>query len=318
MAARRGTSRDRRVDTPCRSPTWAPRRAAARPLAASPPLARTLRRAAAPVLATTLVACQPPVGDPERELPGSSSAADPSAGSVPLDPSITAGTTDSGMLDTGEHPPDYPSPDCAYLLVPGPTSDVAATPRPDHDAEVLALSIDPTRAAAPQARYDVVTADLAAIRALDPSLAQVHVGCAFPNGIAFWFFDDEAVNDALFADDYHAWDCHNAYFHHTQTLRIDGLAVAIELDGVFGEAVGQAYAGLPGLGDQAAHWFQRDDWPVPTQTSPDCTPTAGSLTLTATLLPTDALDQRDYRFERTDGTAVVYRVTPREPPQPLR
>lgn len=278
--------------TPCRSPAWA--------------------------VAAVLVACQPPAGDPRRELPGSSSAsAETSTGPAPVDPSTSA-TSGPVALDTNAPRPDeYPAPDCATLLLPGPYTDVAATPRPDHDAEVLALSVDPSRAAAPQARYEVVTADLAAIRALDPSLADVHVGCVAPNGIAFWFFDDEAVNDALFADDYHAWECHNEYFHVRRAERIDALAVAIELDGVFGEMVGQAYAGLPGLGDQAAHWFQRDDWPVPTHSGPDCTATTGAITLTTTLLPTGALDQRDYRFERTDGTSVVYRVTSRGPPQLL-
>jgi hypothetical protein len=227
-------------------------------------------------------------------------------------------TLDTDAAPPDHPPPDYPAPDCATVLLPGPASDVAATPRPDHDAEVLALSLDPTRAAAPQARYDEVTADLAAIRALDPSLADVHVGCVVPNGLAFWFYDDEPVNDALFAGDYHAWDCYNAYFRVRQAPRIDELAVAIELDGVFGQAVAESYASLPGLADQTPYWFQRADWPVPARTGLDCAPVAGDITLTATLAPDGALDQRDYRFERPDGTSVVYRVTPTLPPQVLR
>lgn len=270
-----------------------------------------------PALAATLVACRPAEGGPHRELPGSSSA-DPSTG--PADADTTAAVDSSGphVLDTGDAPPSYPAPDCATQLLPGPSPDVAATPRPDHDAEVLALSVDPTRVAAPQARYDVVTADLAAIRALDPTLAEVHVGCMFPNGIAFWFFDALDVNDALFAGSYHAWDCHNDYFHVRQEPRVDGLAVAIELDGVFGEAMNEAYASLPGLDDQAAWWFIRDDWPGTEAYGPDCDATAGAITLTAALLPDGTLDQRDYRFERADGSSVVYRVTPTEPPQILR
>jgi hypothetical protein len=272
------------------------------------------RRTLALVLAATSGACGPAETDPHRTLPGSSSA-DPSTDEAGTTAAITTGLDE---LDTGTQRPRYPAPDCATLLLPGPPSDVAATPRPDHDAEVLALSLDPTRVAAPQARYDVVTADLAAIRALDPTLADVHVGCVVPNGIVFWLFDDLDVNDALFAGTYHAWDCHDDYFHRRQELRVDDVAVAIELDGVFGEAMNEAYASLPGLDDQGAWWFPRDDWPGPEGYGPDCEAAAGAITLTATLLPDGALDQRDYLFERTDGSLVVYRVTPTEPPQLLR
>jgi len=111
-------------------------------------------------------------------------------------------------IDSGSLPPDYPAPDCTLYVLPGPYELVAATPRPDHDAEVLALALDPTAVAAAPADYDTITADLGAIRALDPTLADVHVGCVVPSGIAFWFFDDEDVNQAIWADDYQAWDCH--------------------------------------------------------------------------------------------------------------
>jgi hypothetical protein len=296
MAARRARRRWRTAPAD-RSPD---------PLAAR----RAPRRSLACTLVATLVACHEPAADPHRELPGSSTTeVDPTTGSP--DPSSTG----PQALDTGPDHSGYPPPDCAPLLLPGHPSDVAATPRPDHDAEVLALSVDPTQAVATQARYDTVTADLAAIRALDPMLEPVHVSCVLPNGIAFWFFDHEDVNAAIFAGDYHAWDCHDGYYHRLQELRIDGLAVAIELDGVYGEAVWQAYAALPGLDDQAPYWFQRDDWPVPTSTDASCTHAAGSITLTATLLPDQALDQRDYRFELESGEVVVYRITPTEPPR---
>lgn len=282
----------------------APRDLAPAPRRASRPLAPV------PALAVTLVACRPAEGDPHRDLPGSSSA-DPSTGTAVTDTASDSSGPD--VLDTGDGPPSYPAPDCATVLLPGPSSDVAATPRPDHDAEVLALSLDPSKVAAPQASYDVITSDLAAIRALDPTLADVHTSCVFPNGLVFWFFDALAVNDALFAGSYHAWDCHNDYFHRLQELRVDGLAVAIELEGVYGDAMVEAYASLPGLDDHEPFWFPAPGGPVS-----DCTPVAGAITLTATLLPEGALDQRDYRFERADGSSVVYRVTPGEPPQILR
>lgn len=269
-------------------------------------------------LVALLVACPEPAADPHRDGPGSSSSnsstSDASSGAPP--PATSTGTTFES-LDTGPGRPGYPAPDCATLFMIGNPADVAATPRPDHDAEVLALAIDPTKAVASQARYDTVTADLAAIRDLDPTLATVHVGCVLPNGVAFWFYDDEDVNQAIYADEYHAWDCHHAYYHHRQTVRLDGIAVAIELDGVYGDAVWQSYGGLPGLGDQAPYWFQHDGWPVPASTGSRCTPVAGSITLTATLLPTGELDEREYRFERENGEVVVYHVSPSEPPQPV-
>lgn len=267
------------------------------------------------MLAALLVGCHEPAADPHRAPAGSSTSASESTSGAP--PSDDSGTTLQG-LDTEAPPrPGYPPPNCETLLLPGPPADVAATPRADHDAEVLALAIDSTQAVAKQSRYDIITADLAAIRAIDPTLATVHVGCVLPNGVAFWFFDDQDVNQAIYADDYHAWDCLHHYYHHLQTVRIDGIAVAIELDGVYGDAVWQAYAYLPGLDDQSPYWFQRDDWPVPPDTSSRCTPVAGSITLSVTLLPNGALDEREYRFERETGEVVVYRVTPTEPPQPV-
>ena len=275
------------------------------------------RRALAWAVPASLVACEAPADEgPHRELPGST-AADPSTGPVPAD-TTAADSTGPAVLDPDHGRPGYPAPDCTTLLFPGPPSDVAATPRPDHDAEVLALSIDPTRVAAPQARYDLISADLAAIRALEPALAEVHVGCVVPNGLAFSFLDAEDVNDALFAGDYHAWDCHHAYFRRRQELRLDELTVAIELDGVFGQAMVDAYASLPGLGDHAPHWFPQGGWPVPAEPGSACTPVAGSITLTATLLPGGTLDPRDYRFEHPDGTSVVYRAGSTGPPQRLR
>lgn len=51
---------------------------------------------------------------------------------------------------------------------------------------------------------------------------------------------------------------------------------------------------------------------------PDCEPVAGSITLTATTLPDGALDLRDYRFDRTDGSTVIWRVGATGPPVLLR
>lgn len=263
-----------------------------------------------------LGACREPApADPHRSPPDSSSSGTAAAPDAPASSSDDSTTLQS--LDTDPHAPEFPSPDCSASLLPGHPADIAATPRSDHDAEVLALLVDPAQAVATQARYDTVAADLAAIRALDPTLTTVHVGCVAPNGIAFWFYDDEDVNRAIHADAYGAWDCINARYHLLEIVRIDAVAVALELDGVYGSAVWEAYAGLPGLGDQQPHWFQRADWPVPPITGSRCTARSGSITLVASALPTGALDEREYHFVRETGEQVVYRVTPTEPPQPV-
>ncbi len=204
---------------------------------------------------------------------------------------------------------DYPAPDCAPLLVPGVLADVIATPREDHDAEVLALTIEPEQLVAPQARYEQVAADLGAIRALDPALEEVHTGCEFPNGIQFWLFSDRDIPLAIEQGNYHTWDCINAHYGVTRVQRIDGVAFAIELDGVYSEVLRDEYATIPELADNDGYWFSREPWSIEASGFGECTATAGAITLQADLLGDGSLGDRRYRFEHATGEVVEYQVT---------
>lgn len=229
-------------------------------------------------------------------------------------PSTTSETDDSSTTsgDGGTTGDPYGPPDCAALVLPGDPADVAATPRVDRDAEVLALALDPSKAVAPQQHYDVVATDLAAIRALDPTLADVHTGCVFPNAIEFWFFVDAEPSFALFKGEFHVWDCHNAFYDPYGWYPIDGVGWVLELDGVFSDVVRQSYDDLPYLEDSSATWVTDHQL-----SSGRCTPPENGLTLAATFTPDETLDQRDYRFELATGESIVYRVTPTQPPTPV-
>lgn len=154
----------------------------------------------------------------------------------------TDGTDSEGAGD------DWGAPDCATVELPGPAEDVAATPRADRDAEVLALTVSPYAIAAPQDTYDIIAADLAAIRALDPTLADVHPTCDDATSIEIWIHsDDLELVQAISLMQYKAWDCHNERFGVEQVSRIDGIAFRLSYAGVFGSPLRDLYASLPGL-----------------------------------------------------------------------
>jgi hypothetical protein len=221
-----------------------------------------------------------------------------STGAVTTD-AVTTGSTG----ESWEEPPD-----CGMLQLPGEPADLAQTPRADRDAEVLALGVEPALAVAPQARYEVVRADLAAIRAIDPPLADVHVAPAWTDSLAFWFWDyDFELMRAMQDGQYRAWECHNARYGAGTPWQIDGLAFMVTFDGLYGEAVRDAYAALPGLGEGDEVHLTSSCFLA------ECEE-AGSITLTATLDAEGALDVRDYRFESTEGDVTVYRVTPGDAP----
>lgn len=250
-------------------------------------------------------------------------------------PDSTEATTDSGVastgasetsagdsdVDAGELPPDWElPPSCDELELPGDPLDVAATPRADRDAEILALGLAPELLVARQDRYDVIEADLAAIRALQPGLEDVHVECEVPDGYAFWF-DAIDVVGAVWLGLYRAWDCHNAFYgieHHAvgeggDVRRIDGLGFAVRVTGVLAPSFIEAYRTLPGLEDAQISPF----WGPLDAFAYECVPTGASITLEATLDPGGDLDERTYTFVHPDHGTVIYLVGPGSPPMPI-
>lgn len=260
-----------------------------------------------------VVACG--TADPPAIPVGTESSTNDSGGS---------GTESTGVAEsssgTGETPSWEQPPSCEELVLLGDPMDVAATPRADRDAEILALGLAPELVVARQDRYDVVAADLAAIRQLQPELADVHVECEIPYGYAFEF-DQIDVVDAVWIGWYHAWDCHNAFYgieHNPvgeggDVWRIDGLGFAMEVSGVLAPSFIEAYRTLPGLEEASIGPY----WAPHAGFADDCEPTGANVTLDATFDAAGELDERTYTFEHPELGTVVYLVTPGELPMQI-
>lgn len=91
--------------------------------------------------------------------------------------------------------------------------EIAATPRADADAEILAL-LTAGQLTAPEDLYQRVVDDLAAIRAENPMLTDHHARTPWGfGGIAVSF--DEAGTQMIQAGTYEGWDCPNAHYGAT-------------------------------------------------------------------------------------------------------
>jgi hypothetical protein len=92
----------------------------------------------------------------------------------------------------------------------GTAEELAATPRQDRDTEWMALVLG-RRLTAPEALYARLTADLAAIAALEPIIPLIgFYGLWIPNSLVVEF--DRASYDAIAAGTYGAWDCLNDWY----------------------------------------------------------------------------------------------------------
>jgi hypothetical protein len=97
-------------------------------------------------------------------------------------------------------------------------AEIAATPRADTNLELLALQLSPGRFTAEQAIYDRVVRDVSAIRAAEPSLADI---AYWPNDDGRGLFlelADQGTLMAMQAGSYHAWDCLNQTFIETKLV----------------------------------------------------------------------------------------------------
>lgn len=246
------------------------------------------------LLAVLLAACGPGHADDDADASGATAT----TGDTMTDGTPTTGSTDA---------PWEQAPDCQGLRLPGDPADLAATPRPDRDAEVLALSAAPSLAVARQIHYELVRADLTAIRAIDPPLADVHVALTHFDALELWFLDgSRRALDSIWAGEYRAWDCLNQHYGGSDPWPIDGSGFLLRFDGRYGEAVRDVYAALPGLEEAD---ISRSSVCIIS----DCE-FAGTIELTPTVDPGGDLVTREYRFESKDGVVRVYRVVEGEAP----
>lgn len=190
--------------------------------------------------------------------------------------------------------------ECAALELPGEPDDLASTPREDRDAEILALELDPSRIVAREVDYGIVAEDLAAIRALAPEVAEIHIACRGMLGFSLWWWSGAStVINEIYNGTFRAWDCHNAHYgvDAGDITRIDGIAFAVQFDEVYSSEVTEVYAGVPGLEDvDFSPWFD------------DCDGTEGTITLQAVLGDDGAPTERTYRFTHPELGEIAYRV----------
>jgi phage tail protein X len=132
----------------------------------------------------------------------------------------------------------------------GSAEEIAVTPRWDGNLELLALYLDEGRLTASRETYARVVADINAIRAANPSLADVGF---YPrsDGKGVQLLPDEITAESIRRREYSAWDCLNE-FYGLETLDArdlgSGLSVFIRLKGIYDmRVVANVYRRLPGI-----------------------------------------------------------------------
>ncbi|MCH9683356.1 MAG: hypothetical protein K0V04_18110 [Deltaproteobacteria bacterium] len=169
------------------------------------------------LVASVIVACTP---DPEdvvadSDPTGGSAGSSTSGGAGPgtgADASDGDGQTETGSADTTMGEPVGP---CAGYEGVVTAEQVAMSPRPNEEAEVLAIEAS-GEAVAPQSLYTRIETDLALLRALDPSIADIILTWGvWPDQLNL--FPDEETRAAMVAGTYTAWDCSNAHYQVVET-----------------------------------------------------------------------------------------------------
>ena len=238
--------------------------------------------------------------------PAGSSATDATdaASTATLDtPSTTHAEGDTDTADP------FAAPDCAALALRGNAADVAATPRSNRDAEVLAASAVPDALVASEANYQRIVDDLAHMRADRPALEDMHADCLVPVGFSAWFDGSVDIVNAMSVGDYHAWDCHNAYYDTTQ-YRIDGIGYAVAFEGVYSAGILEAYRPLPGFETATlAPFFDAVD-----PYTDACEPPGGTVAVSATIDGAGVLAERTYVWTDAEGIVVQYAAAAGEAP----
>lgn len=132
----------------------------------------------------------------------------------------------------------------------GTPEEIALTPRADENLELLALSLEPGRITASTSTYERVVADIAAVRAVSPDLADVRYFAADDGKTIYLGLTDIAAQ-SLRAGKYSAWDCLNDAYGFTSITQNDAFGssyVLIQLHGIYDVGrLATLYAQLPGV-----------------------------------------------------------------------
>lgn len=130
--------------------------------------------------------------------------------------------------------------------LPGTPQDIAATPRPDENLELLALRLSDS-VTADEATYQRLVRDLASIRALEPAVRSIGYFSPFHGEALYVSFDDPQyakVRDR----DYHAWDCLNEHLNVTSVSPTSRNGVSLTFKGRFNvPKLAALYSKLPGV-----------------------------------------------------------------------
>ena len=155
------------------------------------------------------------------------------------------------------HPPGAPFPpiqDTAAFATcgvapacgQGTPAEIAATPRADEEAELVALFLG-GGLTAPQALYQRVREDLAALRAAHPEVAGAHYAPPH-DGRTLLFTFDPATADAVRAGTYAGWSCLNDWYGAVEIFAYTFDGAFVEFAGLFDtERIAPEYALLPGV-----------------------------------------------------------------------
>lgn len=143
----------------------------------------------------------------------------------------------------------------------GTAAEIAATPRPNAEAEALALLLGPGITADPGI-YARLDADLAQIRTLWPSLADVGFLLIWdPSGLLVEL--TPSAYEALQAGQYTEWDCLNTWYHGRFSHVAGPPWVVLQFEGSFHPyRIGADYAALPGVVRVEANHFGYPGVPI--------------------------------------------------------
>jgi len=194
-----------------------------------------LRIRSALVCGLVTLACGPEPGSTETATEtgstSTSSVGDGSGATTAPEATSTSTSTSADSADTsGSSGPG--SPECSDYMGRATPEETAMTPLESPEAELLAIEAS-GGIVAPPALHDRIVAELAAIRADEPSLVDIEASPSWPPSSIVVSLDEEGAA-AYDAGTYHGWDCPNALYDVTETDD-SGLfgSIIVQFDGLY-------------------------------------------------------------------------------------